>query len=621
MSSSTAQGRSTSDDGRGSRRSIRWTVVGLVVAALIAVGAWLGYLAWQVNNDVSSVRAAVTQAQQALTDGDREQVEAHVATAISDSRSAADRTHDPVWSTFAALPWIGGPWKSTQQMADAVSALSTDVLEPSVELTEVLRPETLRDGDALRTAPLEQHAPRLKELAQRASEITNDVESVEPTWLPMVAQARTELSEQLSEVTGTLNGTHVAAELLPGMLGGHGPRHYFLALQTPSEARATGGLLGGFAIIDAKNGTVSAPTLGRNADLADPESPTLDLGEDYNTLYGWTKPYTDARNNNISPHFPDAARIWIANWQKQTGQRLDGAIAVDPVALSHVMEVTGPVTLPDGEEITADNVVPITLSTSYERFAGDNAARKTYLQTIARAVIEQTLSADAGTAALLEALGRGVHERRIMVYSTDQAEQALLEQTNLGHQIPDTEAPYLDVSVGNIAGNKIDYYLQRDLSYTAGECSPDGRTSTATITLTNTLTDLDLPDYVIGSLGAPGARLPDGTNFANLQLTMTAGSTLRSLTVDGNSPLYLDGRLHGHPVVTTQIRIPPGKSVTVEAVIDEPATAVGEPVVPVQPLVDDPAVTVDVPACAGTADESGAEEPGGREQSGQGSGG
>ena len=44
-------------------------------------------------------------------------------------------------------------------------------------------------------------------------------------------------------------------------------------------------------------------------------------------------------------------------WKKKSGQQVTGAIAIDPTALSYLLQVTGPATLPDGEVVSADNVV------------------------------------------------------------------------------------------------------------------------------------------------------------------------------------------------------------------------------------------------------------------------
>ena len=39
-------------------------------------------------------------------------------------------------------------------------------------------------------------------------------------------------------------------------------------------------------------------------------------------------------------------------WEQQSGTTVDGAIAIDPVALSYILGAVGSVTMPDGETIT-----------------------------------------------------------------------------------------------------------------------------------------------------------------------------------------------------------------------------------------------------------------------------
>ena len=61
--------------------------------------------------------------------------------------------------------------------------------------------------------------------------------------------------------------------------------------------------------------------------------------------------------------------------------------------------------------------------------------------------------------ALLEALGKA-GERRIAVWSPSPADQKQLEETPLAHVVPDDPAPYDEVIMNNLGGNKLDYYLQ-----------------------------------------------------------------------------------------------------------------------------------------------------------------
>ncbi len=570
-------------------------VVGLVVLVAAVLG-WLAYSAFKVKSDLESARAEASRARTLALDGDEAGAMEAAQAAADSAGSASDWSHGIVWSTAAAIPWLGTPLDSVQQMSDAVADLATDVLVPSAQLASVLNPSSLRSGNTINTAPLRDAQAELASVAEKSSAIADDVAQIDPSWVGAVADAQAQLQDQVDEASATLTGTSVAAQLVPSMLGGDGPRNYFLAFQTPSESRGAGGLVGGFGVLNARNGRLTAPTLGANSEFENPVRPQVDLGPDYDAIYSPYHPYTDFRNGNLSADFTDAARIWIANWKRQTGQQLDGAVALDPIALSYVLKVTGPVTLPNGDVITADNVVPITLSTSYVRFRGDNDARKAYLQSIATAVVDQlgTSKGDAGD--VLEALGHGVQERRIMIYSTHPEEERVLQTTNLGHQISDTASPYLQVAIGNAGGNKLDYYLRREIEYKAGACSGDTRESTVTVKLTNTLDDLTLPDYVIAPNGTR-LNMAKGTNLSNVEMLTTKGAVVKEITVDGQSPMYVEQTLHGRPYVATMVRIAPGQTVTVKLVMDEPVVG-GVADVPVQPLVDDPTVTVDVPVCA-----------------------
>ena len=173
-------------------------------------------------------------------------------------------------------------------------------------------------------------------------------------------------------------------------------------------------------------------------------------------------------------------------WAQQSGMNVDGVIAIDPVALSYMLGAVGPVTMPDGEVVTKDNVVELTESTAYIRFPTDQIARKKYLQDIANEVVKKMTGRIESPRKLLDALGKAVSERRIAVWSSSPADQKLLEETPLAHVVPDDPAPYAEVVINNLGGNKLDYYLKRKIEYAADGCDGETRKSTVTVRLTNT---------------------------------------------------------------------------------------------------------------------------------------
>ncbi|MBW4818538.1 DUF4012 domain-containing protein [Rhodococcus qingshengii] len=583
----------------GTKHRRRNIATGLGIAALViaAFTVWIGYTAFQVKDNLEAARDHAQAAKNALLTGETEEAKRSAADADKYATLARSGTHSLPWNILSPIPFIGSPLETTKQMTDVVHGLTQDVLLPAVDAGTALAPdELIQSGGRIALEPLRDAAPALEQTANAAKQLATRADAVqEASFVGAVNDARITLIDQTADLAKLLDNTAAASHLVPSMLGADGPRNYFIGFQTNAEARGTGGLLGGYGVVRVNAGAATVDTLGSNSELSMDNSP-IDLGPDFANLYGRSRPTTDFRNSNLSSHFPYAAQIWQSLWkQESNGEMVDGAIAIDPIALSYILEVVGPVAMPDGEKVTADDVVELTESIAYIRFADDNNARKQYLQTIAAVVVDKMTGKVSSPSALLDALGRGVSEGRIAVWSSRPDEQALLGTTRLGHTVPTDEAPYAGVVINNQAGNKLDYYLTRSIKYSAGSCEGDTRTSKVTVSLTNNTPAGDLPDYVDGIVANP-KNVPQGTNMAAVSLLTTQGTKLEKVAVGGRIAFASTGQELGRPVFMTLAEIPKGQTVDIDFNLTEPTTA-GEARVPVQPIVDDPTVTIDVPTC------------------------
>ncbi|MHD0300480.1 DUF4012 domain-containing protein [Rhodococcus qingshengii] len=585
-------------DGNTHRR--RNTATGLGIAALIiaAFTAWIGYSAFQVKDNLEAARDHAQAAKNALLTGETEEAKRSATDADKYATLARSGTHSLPWNILSPIPFIGSPLETTKQMTDVVHGLTRDVLLPAVDAGTALAPdELIQSGGRIALEPLRDAAPALEQTANAAKQLATQADAIQvASFVGAVNDARITLIDQTADLANLLDNTATASHLVPSMLGANGPRNYFIGFQTNAEARGTGGLLGGYGIIHVQDGTARIASLSRNSELSMDKAP-IDLGPDFANLYGTSRPTTDFRNSNLSSHFPYAAQIWQSLWsQESNGEMVDGAIAIDPIALSYILGVMGPITMPDGEVVSADNVVELTESTAYTRFAEDNNARKQYLQTIAASVVQQMTGKITSPSALLDAVGKGVSEGRIAVWSSHSDEQKILAPTPLGHAVPDDPAPFAGVVINNQAGNKLDYYLTRSINYSAESCEGDTRSSTVTVSLTNNAPQSNIPDYVDGMVANP-KNLPHGTNMAAVSLLSTKGAELKNVTVEGNISFAISGMEQNRPAFMTLAEVPRGKTVEVVFHLTEPTTA-SEARVPVQPLVDDPNVTIDVPICS-----------------------
>lgn len=585
------------------RRHRREIVLGSFVLLLLVVafGIWLGASAVNAKSQLEQARQNAQQAKETLLQGKTDEASKFADAAVVHARQARDATHSIPWNITAALPWVGSPFETGQQISDVVLGLAADVLQPAARVGLAISPDQLFANGRVDVQTLRDEESQLQEISSAATRLNAAADAIsDPRYVSLLGDARSQLQDQTAEVAGLLENTALAARLAPAMMGADGPRTYFMGFQTNAEARGTGGLLGGFGILRFDDGTPTVDTLASNRELIGAYAP-IDLGAEFGKTYGYTNPTTDFRNSNLSSHFPYAAQIWKAMWEKDTGINVDGAIVLDPVALSYMLGAVGSVTLPDGEKVTKDNVVELTESTAYARFPDDQIARKKYLQDIAGEVVKKMTGTVESPRALLDALGRAVSERRIAIWSAVPAEQELLEQTPLAHAIPEDPAPYAEVVINNLGGNKLDYYLRREIEYVADGCDGEARMSTVTVRLKNDLpNDPSIPDYILGTAGLLPElplNLPKGTMVTSVRLLATSGAKLQSALANGERAPVISGTERGHPTFEVQVIIPPAQSGELTFRLSEP-TSPGEARVPVQPLVDTVTPVVSVPECA-----------------------
>jgi len=383
------------------------------------------------------------------------------------------------------------------------------------------------------------------------------------------------------------------------MLGGQGKRRYFVAFQNNAESRGTGGLLGVYGILEADRGRLRMTKVGSNQELKGFAEPVVSLGKEfddrYNPSFGAAELWV---NTNLSPHFPYSGQIWLAMWQRQFGERLDGVLATDPVMLSYLLEATGPLRLPTGEQVSAGNVVELTESTVYSRFE-DTTVRKEFLQVIAVAVSEQVLHRAGGSAAALgNAVQKGAAERRLLLWSRHPVEAAALAGSAIGGTLPQGLGPYAGLVLNNGSGGKLDYYLDRTVRYDLGACDNTGfRRSTVTVTLTNDTPDTPLPDYVVIRADDFAQNPPRGSNVVLASLYAAEGAELRRVLIDGVPTGITAEFERGRPVFTMTVELAPKQSRTIVYELKEPVSDEAARV-PEQPLARRQRSTVTTSTCS-----------------------
>ncbi|MBW3589282.1 MAG: DUF4012 domain-containing protein [Actinobacteria bacterium] len=372
---------------------------------------------------------------------------------------------------------------------------------------------------------------RVEAAAARMSNTSPDL------LLPAMSRARSRLTSELVVARAQARAATGAAFLIPRMLGDEGARRWIIGAENIAELRGRGGYVGSFGVLETTKGRMALGDFVPVADLPALSSELRrnpDVPPEYREHYAEIGGLDAWPNLFMSPSFPSGASLFARQLKNQVGISSDGVISIDPIGLSYLMEVTGPVTV-EGfpEPLTSENVVEWSLSRLYSDLEQDQDARREQSSKIAEAVWRQlTTARSLDSRKLSEAFGRALAERRMVLWSKESREQSEIEKLGIGGTISQSPGDYLMLVSQNFGENKLDYYLERSIELT-GRIRSDGSLLAETkVTVTNTAsTDVDLPGAVGGE--RPRLDLASGTARSFLKLFVHQNAVLTEVLKDG----------------------------------------------------------------------------------------
>jgi len=576
----------------------RPVVVALLVVVFLALGfgIWFSISARSALNELTAARDSLEAARDAVADSQPDEAKAFMAAATSSAQSASARVNGPLWDVVAAVPGLGDTPQAAQAVATSLDQTLT-ALQPVVEQLNVLDPSSLISDDGqIDVSAIEQAVPALKQ-AQPGIEQANETMSTAPTggWvLPQVSAATDELSEQLGTLQSSLSTAVTFGEIAGPLLGTDGEKRYFVGILNPNEARGTGGFLGNYAILSAKDGKITVDQVGSNTDLPNLTELPASLGKEFR--YRYRDDPTLIGNMNLSPHFPDTSRIWLASWKQKTGEQLDGAIAADVVALGQLVQASGQqIPLPDGGSLSGDQVADFAIKGIYEKFptAAQAAERKLYQEAVTTAAVKAVTSAPQPQA-MAEALGQGLSEHHVVVWSADPKVEERLLTAGVGGSLQVADGHKVQFVALNGSGSKLDAYLERSVTYEVGRCpSSDGRvSSTVTAELVNAIPLGERPpEYMLSGIGPSGT-----TNVILAQFHLPNGSEVEKVTVNGKEVSWFPFTENGRPSAMVAVDLPPRVPVSVEVSFAE-AEADGPGSITLQPLANEQQTVTEEASC------------------------
>lgn len=277
-----------------------------------------------------------------------------------------------------------------------------------------------------------------------------------------------DLELRLNVYADLVEKARVAAYLMPEVTAVNGKKSYLVLLENNLELRPTGGFIGSYGKFDFENGRLKGIKVddiyNLDGGLKDAIDPPIELKTDL----GINRWYL--RDSNFDPDFPTSARQAEFFFKKESGEAVNGVIALDLAASGKLLTAVGGLDLPEyGERVDGVNLFERSITHAEVGFFPGSQAKKSYLVSLQTQLFNKVFYLPKQNwPAIIQALAESLEQKHMLIYLEDPAIFSYLASANWSGVFP--RAPelragdtgdFLSVVEANLGANKSNYFLTR----------------------------------------------------------------------------------------------------------------------------------------------------------------
>jgi len=531
-------------DPRRSRRRLSrrgWIVAGCVLLAVL-VGMPLAAIPTaraveaSLTADLQVAQADLQHGLGQLETGYKNQSAADVQAASASFASSRDRLRalarrvQPLDAGRA--PEVPGLVRSRVTTLDAIIDMATHLDSAGMTGAQALLQSGLVGGTAAGApAGTAQLTDLLAAIRDQLAQANRSAAGVDVTVLP--ASQRETLTKALGELHDAVTGLDAVWPSLNAvldLLGMNGPRTYLIEQTNAAELRAGGGFIGTVSLVHADRGRVALtrslpvesfdycdaaacvhprPRPGQPGYVAPPAELTGPPLPTFSRVTAWS-----LEDSGFAPDFAANAATAETFARRLLNTPVDGVVAVDFYAVAPLLQLTGPISLPQYKlTLTAANFVDQIVGLDLDR---DPAHKDVIAAAAAQIVSSLSHLPPNGLSRLVGIVQDMIRGRHLQVHFDAPGVQKEAGRLGFSEVLnPQHADDFLLETEDNYGGSKANYFIQRGFQL---ELSQTG--STLHHRLTVTLHD-----------GAPPDRPYDGPQYyAYLRVTIPAHATHVSVT-------------------------------------------------------------------------------------------
>src|SRR4051794_26996507 len=497
-------------------------VVVLIIGGLVAVVYSISMV-----RHARRAEAALQAFKVSLQSGDSSAASRHLRDADAEL-AVAHHSYDVLpLQVLRHVPLLGWPVSDAGKLINAATQVSS-AGNDALGIYEQVRgtDSKLFHNDTVSLSEVASLTPAADGMVTKMALAARQLRSIHGAFFePGVGSARASALRQVTSLQAVGKTARTMLQLTPGLVGAHGPRTYLIAVLNPAELQGAGGSALNLLCVQFTDGHMKILKSGSTLDLTNQNTPTrFTPVPDDPWMAGSTSEVLAAVD--ASPDFRTSGEELMRGYTAQFKVKLDGVIALDPIALQGLMQQIPSFTTPGYGQVTADNIVPTLLVDSYTKFPNFEQ-RHVYNDQLMTTLLHKIL----GGGQLMDK-GKSLHaaatDGHLQILMTDPAVQ---KQANLGGLLRTLPAAghgdVLGVYTLNANASKVDYWQKRSIEQQVS-LHPDGSADIVrTVRITN-----GAPPYA-GVGKDPRAGYTTRIAYMKLATYLPATGTVRSFTRDG----------------------------------------------------------------------------------------
>jgi hypothetical protein len=259
---------------------------------------------------------------------------------------------------------------------------------------------------------------------------------------------------------------------LSWILGVGHQRRFLIQTMDTAELRPGGGFTGQYGVLQIQDGRMSRISL-TDVTLLDYAGNGTAVGRKPPPGYSWdTFPNFGLRDANLSGDFPTTAHIVMQVFQDEGGGPVDGDIAFTPAMIGHIIDITGPIKVPEyNETITSKNLEEklhyyqqdFSAIAREKQISGDysHAGRKAFTSALSQLLLDRVRHLPMSKLmAVVKSAMKDLQSRDLEIYFTDPTAEAWLVSHGYSGSIDTfSKQDGFEVIQGNFSISKASQYV------------------------------------------------------------------------------------------------------------------------------------------------------------------